>query len=64
MITQAMIDEAYQYAYEQQEAYEQRVGDFYMADPAEQQASNEEFEAAYLYKLNQLLAEAKSTKSE
>lgn len=54
--------EAADYAYEKQYEYEQRVGDFYMQDPAEQDASNQVYEEEYNSKLKETIAITKLDK--
>lgn len=45
------------YALEQLMNYTERVGSFYMQDPAEQQAADEVYNQAYQDKLQELLQE-------
>lgn len=54
-MTELTIEEkADMYAYDEMIEYEQRVGDFYMQDPAEQEAANQVYEEAYERKLAEL----------
>ena len=56
-MTELTIEErADMYAYDEMIEYEQRVGDFYMQDPAEQDAANQVYEEAYKKKLEELKA--------
>lgn len=51
------------YALEQAMLYSERVGSFYMQDPAEQQAQQEVYQEAYQEKLQELLQEVSTNEN-